>query len=354
MWVLKELELDKSKMNFLKELKNATIVFLAITVVFIVIHFLLGYSIGWEMIKETLITNSLFTYAFYFSNLLLNYSLNKWMPWNPHPKRRAIAGTIITILVNLIVICIVITVLMAFVYGGDADYIFTERGKGNVLITFVVVTVITLIFYTVGFFQQYQEERLVSEKLRKEKIGAELNALKSQVDPHFLFNSFNVLSGLIDENPPQAQKFLGGLSKIYRYVLENRNESLVTLEEELKFAEQYLKLQKIRFENGINVDLQISPESLAKKLPALSLQLLLENAITHNGFDAKSPLTISISSDANSLVVKNNKRNRIKLNPGSGMGLKNIEERYNLQSVEGFKIEDTEDYFIVHLPLITS
>jgi len=340
-------------MNFLKEFKNATIVFIAICLVFFVIHFFLGHNMSWELVRETLITNSLFTYAFYFSNLFINYFLGKWMPWNPNPKRRAIAGTIITILVNLAVICAVITVLMVYVYGGEAGYIFTDKGKGNVLITFVVVTVITLIFYTVGFFQQFQEEKLVSEKLRKEKISAELNALKSQVDPHFLFNSFNVLSGLIDENPPQAQKFLGGLSKIYRYVLENRNESLVSLEEELKFAEQYLKLQKIRFENGINVDLQISPDSLAKKLPALSLQLLLENAITHNGFDAKLPLSISISSNADNLVVKNNKRERNRLNPGSGMGLKNIEERYNLQNVEGFKIEDTEKHFIVHLPLIT-
>jgi len=341
-------------MNLLKEFKNVTIIFIAITAVFILIHFFIGYNIGWELIRETIITNFLFTFAFYFSNLFLNYYLDKWMPWNPNPKNRAIIGTIVTMLVNLVVVCIVITLVTVYVYGGESSYIFTEQGKGNVLITFIVVAVITLVFYAVGFFKQVQEEKLVNEKLRKEKISAELNALKSQVDPHFLFNSFNVLSGLIEENPPQAQKFLGGLSKIYRYVLENRNESLVTLDQELKFAEQYLALQKIRFENGIIVDLDISENSLTKKLPALSLQLLLENAITHNGFDAHSPLNISMSSNRESIIVKNNKQERNRLNPGSGMGLKNIEERYSLQNVEGFKIEDTKDNFIVHLPLITS
>jgi len=339
-------------MNLLQEFKKATIVFITLCLVFFVIHFMVGYTINWELIKETLITNSLFTYAFYFANLLLIYYLDKWMPWHPHPMKRAVAGTIFSIIINLIVVCVVITLVTVYAYGGSSNYIFTSQGKGNVVITFVIVTFISLLFYSVAFFQEGQKERLINEKLRKEKISAELNALKSQVDPHFLFNSFNVLSGLIDENPPQAQKFLSGLSKIYRYVLENRNENLVTLEKELQFAEQYLALQKVRFENGINVNINVDQKDLEKQLPALSLQLLLENAITHNGFDASAPLNISINTKDDLLTMSNNKQERKKLNKGNGMGLKNIEDRYILQKIKGFKIEDTENNFVVNLPLI--
>jgi sensor histidine kinase YesM len=339
-------------MNLKQEFKKATIVFAAITLVFFIIHYFFGHTINTALVRETLITNAVFSYAFYFANLFLVELLDKWMPWNPKPFKRAIIGTILTIIVNFIIVCLAITFVTMYAYGGDADYIFTNKGKGNVIITFVIVTFITMIFYTAGFFKEVQEQKLLNEKLRKEKISAQLNALKSQIDPHFLFNSFNVLSGLIDENPQQAQKFLSGLSKIYRYVLENRNEDLVSLGDELKFANQYLALQKIRFENSINLDLNVEESLMEMQIPALSLQLLLENAVTHNRFDTNSPLHISIESIDQVLVVGNNKQERNKLASGNGIGLKNIKERYQLQKINGFKIEDIDQSFIVHLPLI--
>lgn len=341
-------------MNYLQEFKKATIVLIAINIVSIGIHFFFGFELNFFKLKELLITNTLFTYAFYFANGFLVEALDKWMPWNPNPQKRAIGGSLITLVVNLIVVYVVVTLVAVYAYGGAVDYVFTNNGKNTVFSAYIIIVIITLIFYSVGFFKQVQEGKLINEKLRKEKVSAELNALKAQVDPHFLFNSFNVLSGLIDEDPPQAQKFLSGLSKIYRYVLENRNEELVTLSEELKFAKQYLELQKMRFENSIFLDLNVDESLMLEKLPALSLQLLLENAITHNGFDTKDPLHISIESVNGNLVVGNNKQQRNKLTAGNGMGLKNIEQRYELQKIEGFKIEDSQKSFIVHLPLISS
>ncbi len=316
------------------------------------IYWLFGFGLSWDNIKGILITNSLFSYSFYFGNVLITNGLNKWMPWNPEPKKRAIYGTIITLVLNLVLTLVVVTMVSVFAFGGSARYIFTPDGKQTVFIAFIIIILITLLLYSVEFFKEIQKEKLLNETLRKEKITAELNALKAQVDPHFLFNSFNVLSGLIDENPPQAQKFLSGLSKIYRYVLENRNEDLVTLEEELKFATQYLDLQKIRFENSIHLNLNVDPSLLEKQLPALSLQLLLENAVTHNRFDTHNPLHISIETRYDFLIVGNNKQDRKKLSPGNGMGLKNIQQRYQLQKINNFKIEDTPQSFIVHLPLL--
>lgn len=339
----------KLKEEFIK----ATKVLVALTLVCYLIEFLFTESCTWDDIKEWTITNAFFTYPFYFSNGYLNAYLNEKLPWRENPRKRGLIGTPITILLNIVVIYVVGTLVTVYVYGGPADYLLTTQGKNTVLVSLVIVTVITLLFYSVGFFQEVQKERLVSESLRKEKVEAELNALKAQVDPHFLFNSFNVLSGLIDEDPPKAQKFLSGLSKIYRYVLENRDEGLVTVQDELSFAKQYLELQKVRFEDSIHLELSVPDEYLVRKLPSLSLQLLLENAITHNGFDAKAPLHISIQADNGSLVVSNNKQERIKLNEGSGMGLKNISQRYDLHEVEGFSIDDSLEDFIVHLPLIS-
>ena len=340
-------------MKILEEFKNATIVLVAICLVTYAIQFFFGRTCTWADIKEWTLTNSLFSYPFYFANKFLVDGLDKHLAWRGSPKRAAMA-VIISMLVNLIVIYIVITLVTVFVHGGSVDYVFTDNGKNNVLITFVIVTVICLIFYVVGFYKEAQEERLLNETLRKEKITAELSALKAQLDPHFLFNSFNVLSGLIDEDPPQAQKFLGGLSKIYRYVLENRNEDLVSLEAELGFAKDYLDLQKIRFEESIHLDLVISADILEKKLPALSLQLVLENAVKHNGFDLENPLKISIVDKENILVVSNNKKPRTRLGESSGIGLANITERYALHNISGFRVEENNDFFIVYLPLISS
>jgi len=339
-------------MDFIKEFKDATKVLVGICLVSYVLEFCFGNNFGWDDIKEWTLTNTLFTYPFFFANGILVGILDKWMPWTVDVKRRAFLGTMITIAVNLVVIYLVITLVVVFVHGGSADYVFTSQGKTNVVITLTIVAVITLIFYAAGFFKQVQSEKLINEALRKEKVNAELNALKAQVDPHFLFNSFNVLSGLIDEDPSRAQKFLSGLSRIYRYILENRNEDLITLEEELTFAHQYLELQKMRFEESIHLDLQVSAEDELKKLPALSLQLLLENAVKHNGFSEENPLNINIQSNGDCLVVSNNIQTRVKLAESNGVGLENIKERYRLHHVDGFKINSDEKDFTVHLPLI--
>lgn len=338
-------------MDFREEFVKATKVLIVLCLVCYIIQFVFGSSCSWEDIKGWTLNNVLFTYPFYFANGYLTMYLDKWMPWSSGAKRRAIWGTAIMILVNLVVICTVLSLVSVFVYGGGWDYAFSQNGRNTVLIALIIVVVISLIFYSVSFFKQIETEKRENVLLREEKLNAELNALKAQVDPHFLFNSFNVLSGLIDENPPQAQKFLSGLSKIYRYVLENRDEDFVTLDSEINFAQQYLDLQKVRFEHSLLLDLNVSEADMQKKLPALSLQLLLENAIKHNAFDAQSPLKITIDSHADKLVVSNNTRARKNLSDGSGLGLSNIRERYKLHKIEGFSVQDQGQIFRVELPL---
>jgi len=339
-------------MEFKKEFIKATKVYVILTVISCLIEFLFGNNFTWDEVKQWIIINILFTYPFYFSNGYLNEYLDKVMPWRENPKRRAIMGTIITIIMNVVVIYCIITLVTVTVFKGPLNYVFTPNGKSMVLTTLVIVTIISLLFYSIGFFKEVQEERVINEKLRKEKATAELDALKAQVNPHFLFNSFNVLSGLIDENPDQAQVFLKRLSKTYRHLLESRDEAFISLQEELKFAKEYIALQQIRFEEGIQLNIDVNEDQMDKKVPALSLQLLMENAIKHNAFDKDSPLRIEMMNQNGHLLITNNKKHRSKLSEGSGMGLENIRKRYELNGENGFEVDDSASHFTVKLPLL--
>jgi len=343
---------EGGRLKFREELFRATVVYLAITLVTCLIEIFLRPNWNWQDIKQWAIINAMFSYPFYFANGYLNDFLNAKMSWNDNPTKRVLLGTPLTILLNLVIIYGVGTLMVVWIFGGSSEYMLTANGRQMAIISLVIVTVITLIFYSVGFFKQSQEASLANEKLRKQKIAAELSALKSQVNPHFLFNSFNVLSGLIDEDPASAQKFLGGLSKIYRHILEHRDEDLVNLGEELKFAKQYIDLQQTRFEDGIVLNSKVKTSDLEKKLPTLSLQMVLENAIKHNGFSSQEPLVIDLVSENGHLVVKNNKKDRKKLVESNGLGLKNIKQRYELHNVNSFVFEDVSNHFTVKLPLI--
>jgi two-component system, LytTR family, sensor kinase len=325
---------------------------LILCVVTITIQALIDSHFSWESVKGWTISNFFFGIPFYFANAYLNEGLNKVYSWLKHPKKRALIGIPAFMIMNAGLMVLLIYIYSIVILSIDEPKLFDRRNINSILIAMTICLVATLYFHAVGFFKGYVSQIEVSKKLREEKVNAELNALKSQVNPHFLFNSFNVLSGLIDENPDKAQEFLTGLSKIYRYILENRNEDLSTVREELSFAKQYFKLQQTRFEDSIRIDIDVPEDLLDKKLPSLSLQLLLENAIKHNRFDADNPLSMSILHKVDSLVITNNKRERRNLSGSNGVGLPNIEQRYNLHNVDGFVIDNKQDSFTVILPLI--
>ena len=183
--------------------------------------------------------------------------------------------------------------------------------------------------------------------------SAQFDALKNQLDPHFLFNSLNVLTSLIDESPDNAQKFTTSLSKVYRYVLEQKNKELVTIEDELKFARTYMSLLKMRFEDSIIFDI---PEKVANpeaKVVPLSLQLLLENAVKHNMVTSQKPLHIKIYERGNDLVVENNLQPKQVVKKSSGVGLANIVQRYALLTKREMLIEETPKHFSVAIPMLT-
>jgi two-component system LytT family sensor kinase len=198
--------------------------------------------------------------------------------------------------------------------------------------------------------EQKNEILLENEHLKNENLLVQLTSLKNQLNPHFLFNSLNTLSWLINEDKEKSQRYLQKLSQVLRYSLSMQEQSLVPLKEELTLLENYIFLLQMRFGDNLKVVKNI--ENIQFKIPPLSLQLLIENAIKHNIISTASPMSISIESKANSLIVSNTLN--IKPNSeGTGIGLVNLNERFKILANCEIGIEQNKKEFTVILPLIS-
>ena len=209
------------------------------------------------------------------------------------------------------------------------------------------------IFTTRSWLIEWRKSAIEAEHLRSEKLASQYQSLKDQLNPHFLFNSLNVLSHLVYEDTDRSAAFIQKLSKIYRYVLEVHQEELVELDKELDFARNFLDLQKIRFGENLNFSIKV-PEPEGLFLPPLSLQLLLENAIKHNIASAENPLFIHILQKGKQLWISNTyqpKSSQTELS--TGVGLNNIKSRYLILSKTQPEVVQTEQEYLVKLPLLT-
>lgn len=210
------------------------------------------------------------------------------------------------------------------------------------------------LFGSIAFFYVLWKHSYAREqKLREEKLIYQYETLKNQVNPHFLFNSLNTLSSLVTASAESADRFINKLSTIYRYILENSQKDTVTLESEILFVKDYFFLQKIRDEEKINLEIKLGDCPGCKILP-ISLQLLIENALKHNIATRENPLFIKIFREESYIVVENNLQKMTNISPSSKTGLKNLGERIRLMTGKELMVEETQNAFIVKLPLITS
>lgn len=202
-------------------------------------------------------------------------------------------------------------------------------------------------------YKLWKESLHEKEILQKMNLQSEFDALKSQVNPHFLFNSLNSLSSLIQENPAHAEKFLDEMSKVYRYILRNNQMQLIDLETELKFLQSYYHLLKTRHNEGLFLNIDIKEKITDWFLPPLTLQLLLENAVKHNIVQKEQPLLVSIGlTNDDWIEVRNNIQKKTVKVPSTRLGLLNISNKYKLLNMPDIKIDDGVDEFRVCVPLI--
>ncbi len=226
------------------------------------------------------------------------------------------------------------------------------EGLGMTLSSLTVAFLVLAIYESIFYFSQFKESLVEQERMKKQQIASQLEGLKNQVNPHFLFNSMNTLAQLIPEDSDRAVKFVEKMSKVYRYILEIKDKELVTLAEEMKFLNAYLFLLKERFEENLQVDISISEEYMNKKVLPLSLQLLIENAIKHNITSTDQPLFIKVTIKDGKLFVENKLQRKNQVMHSTKTGLENIKSRYSFFTKVRVLIGETAERFSVALPLI--
>ncbi len=249
----------------------------------------------------------------------------------------------------------VVGFLLLYDYLGLFGYRLTVADlKWGLLAGFVCDVIGIAMSESIYSYHKWKETKLEAEQLSKEKLQTQLNSLLQQINPHFLFNSLNTLSALINDNPKDAQKYLSDLSKVYRYLLRTNENELTTLANEINFIDSYFHLLQTRFGKGVMLRQSIQPDDYGKLLPPLTLQLLMENAVKHNTVGKNKPLVIEITTSGESLTVRNNLQRKILRVESSKVGLSNIAEKYRLINKSAIEITESEGYFSVTVPLISN
>lgn len=340
--------------RILKDFIKAFIIGLIIFIILNILRYANGLSVT---INTTMLKfffyNQFYSVALYLINAMYFGFLLKQFPDSVFRLKNLVKGVFGGLLVTLLGL-FVIRIIIEVVFEGNAFSVFLENEKIQFYyLSFAISIIVTSIFYAVYYYKHNHETKVTQQKIIAGTASAKFDALKNQLDPHFLFNSLNVLASLIEENPEAATEFTTALSKVYRYVLEQKNKDLVSLDEELNFAKLYMGLMSVRFEDGIIFSFPSRLNNPNAKIVPLSLQLLLENAVKHNRVDSIEKLYISIEETENVLIVKNNIQPKAILKESLGFGLKNIHQRYSLLTDRPVDIVELRKEFIVSLPLLT-
>ena len=259
---------------------------------------------------------------------------------------------IITIVASWCISYLLLTVWNQYLKNGKYAY-------HDIMIAQVIMTIISIqisSIYEIVYLNKERESDLVKvERSEKLKVQAQLDALKSQIDPHFIFNSLNTLSYLISQNQEKAKLFNDTLAKVYRYILLNKEKDLIQLKEEIEFASNYFYLLKIRYQTGLSMVIKMDNVSVEDYLiPPLSLQALIENAIKHNHFSETIPLSIEVTIAENEISVINPKNVKKFDIQSSKIGLANLDERYSLIINKNISVIQTPELFTVLLPILKS
>ena len=282
----------------------------------------------------------------------LKRRLNRRFPWEKNPVHRLI----LEIGINSMIVPAVIVALSFLVkfFLTNVQFIkLSDEILTTVFYWVLLVIIPAFIEFALFLLNRWRMSLAEVERYKKENAEYRFETLRTQVNPHFLFNSFNTLSALVYEDQEKAAGFIRDLSDVYRYVLENRSRETIVLSEEIRFIRSFVYLYQLRFDNKLNVEINISEDAMSKQIAPMTLQLLVENAIKHNVISVKKPLDILISSEEQDYItVSNNLQKKTSAVESSEIGLKNIISRYAYLSSKTVEILETETTFIVKVPLI--
>lgn len=306
------------------------------------------YQRSWDIIRLSMTYSGFMWLFFWKGNSYLVDFWNKRISWLEQPGRRFIVGVATVLIYTPLVI-----VVLNWSYN-QIPGVSTNWGGNDVLISIGITFFITFFMFAKAFLDNWRKASIDAERMKREQMSTKYESLKNQVNPHFLFNSLNALTNLVYDNQDMAADFIRKLSKVYRYVLDNQSKEVVNLETELSFVNSYLFLQRIRFDDKLKVNIDVSGHE-QKMIPPIALQMLFENAIKHNTIAEEEPLTIDVYvENTDTLVIKNNlQKKNIPIEESAGVGLKNIIARYEFLSQVPVEIIEEKSEFIVKLPLLS-
>lgn len=343
--------------NTFSSLKNGTIVCFKISMVFTVIFSaFLGADFNLKNVVITFLLSSLYSFGLGFGNGFINILLDKKWDWLEQTNLRVYYGILVTVLYTVPVVLGINFIVFIVLQDLPLKEFFNERMIWIHLFYIILSLGVSTFMQARAFmikWKQASKSEVTQQKIIAGTANAKFETLKNQIDPHFLFNSLNVLSSLIEENPDNAQRFTTSLSKIYRYVLDQKDKELVSISEELSFAKTYMNLLKMRFENSLFYELPETVLNPEAKVVPLSLQLLLENTVKHNVVSEQKPLHIRIFIDGDYLAIQNDFQKKEVLQSRQGVGLQNIVDRYSIITDRKVLIEQNEQTFTVRIPILT-
>jgi len=314
-----------------------------------------GKEVG-QSSKESWISSGitlLITSAIWFSSRAIMIWARYRYPSLSMIKKRLVVQTILiflcAVLINNLMAPVFKRVCMSLLDAGihHNDTRFASNAA-TIFCTLLVCSVYEVIYFMNELRKSVEEK----EMLKRESLQAQLEALKTQVNPHFLFNNLNTLSAVIPDNPGQAIDFVQQLSRVYRHILEVKNEQSILLKEELEVLQAYAFLLKTRFGDNLDISIRVAEEKLQQKIIPLSLQILMENAIKHNIVSAAKPLRIDVYTENGRLIVSNNLQKKNQTSESTGIGLDNIRNRYLLLGSRPIEVEEGPSSFTVSIPLM--
>jgi sensor histidine kinase YesM len=276
--------------------------------------------------------------------------LDKKYSWQEHLLKRAIYGSLAIIVYSAMAFMLV-QIIMFKIITGSLPENPVSWGLRSSFFAILISFIISLIFVAVAFFQNWKNSLLEAERFKAEMLIYKYEALQNQINPHFLFNSFNVLSDLVYEDQKKAVHFIRQLSHLFRYVLDSRDKELVPVKEELEFMEAYSYLLQTRFENKLIIRNDFREKKHEMIVP-MTLQVLIENCIKHNEISARQPLKIEISRNGEYIRVANGLQLKAAGVDSKKTGLSNIRQQFKYFTSKDILIDQTEDSFVVDVPLI--
>ncbi|MBO0931498.1 sensor histidine kinase [Fibrella aquatilis] len=312
-------------------------------------------TFGWKAYAIDVLATLFGTLLLSESSILLSRTLDRLMPWERQPAYRLLLQFVLLLVVSTLTIYSIAELIGLLTT--PPNYVYTKADELSIRQTLIVGGLVAFVLnglYTGEyFFRRWRDAFLETERLKRDTLTAQFETLKAQIDPHFLFNSLNTLTTLIEEHPPMAVQFVDKLAQVYRYVLTNRAQDMVPLRDELTFLNAYTYLAQMRFGDNLTVTICVNGAADTATIPPMALQMLLENALKHNVVSRSQPLTISISETPDGwLDVRNTLQPKPHPEPSTGLGLLNIQNRYKHLTNRLPDIRQEAGTFVVRLPLL--